>query len=202
MPSLSGWALQPEKHSPRPSRSFLCPRCRAGLCNWPERRPTARANVSMPSVSGWALQLAQGASAEGQIRSFLCPRCRAGLCNYLAVCVDRITDGFYALGVGLGFAMGNAMAAYRPAQFLCPRCRAGLCNASSARRGMHLGVLFLCPRCRAGLCDHSNGGALAAIVGFYALGVGLGFATFGGRRERERDSRTVSMPSVSGWALQ
>ena len=36
-------------------QKFLCPRCRAGLCNTPlgEARPRGWC-VSMPSVSGWA----------------------------------------------------------------------------------------------------------------------------------------------------
>jgi hypothetical protein len=63
---------------------------------------------------------------------------------------------FDALGVGLGFATGSIDQIDLNTQlgFLFPRCRAGLCN-----------VLHLAPPS----APHH--------LGFYALGVGLGFAT-------------------------
>jgi hypothetical protein len=61
--------------------------------------------------------------------------------------------------------------------FLCLRCRAGLCDL---RRSPPHGrpSQFLCPRCRAGLCDDRRPrGADRQGQRFYALGVGLDFAT-------------------------
>src|ERR1039458_443354 len=61
--------------------SFLCPRCRAGLCKLTtaSQVPAAETTVSMPSLSGWALQ---GLAATGALQKY----------------------SFYALVVGLGFA--------------------------------------------------------------------------------------------------
>ena len=84
----------------------------------------------MPSVSGWALRPVIQA-----MRSW-------GL------------EGFYALGIGLGFAT------YRNLHEL-----------------QALGISFLCPRYRAGLCDALYFSIVDRPGGFYALGIGLGFAT-------------------------
>jgi len=113
---------------------------------------------------------------------FLCPRCRAGPCN------GRV------LGTGLA-----------DLQSLCPRCRAGLCNLSDHFQrggenwgfyalGVGLGFAISCPPRRT---TPTSGG-------FYALGVGLGFAiTINVKRLSRREVGVkVSMPSVSGWALQ
>jgi hypothetical protein len=59
----------------------------------------------------------------------------------------------------------------------CPQCRAGLCNCSQSFGGSLTRTTFLCPRCRAGLCN----GAKPVVNG-----PGL----------------SVSMPSMSGRALQ
>jgi hypothetical protein len=80
MPSVSGWALR--RHRQRLLRMpavFLCPRCRAGLCdrvsgsNPPALTflcPRCRAGLcDVFSIEGYSQML------------FLCPRCRAGLCD-------------------------------------------------------------------------------------------------------------------------
>ena len=82
MPSVSGWALRPEvtvKH------------CRD------------RDGVSMPSVSGWALRHYE-VRRRVLVAKFLCPRYRAGLCDALYFSIVDRPGGFYALGIGLGFA--------------------------------------------------------------------------------------------------
>src|ERR1039457_54415 len=82
MPSVLGWALRP-KDSRRgwcDSSGFLCPRYRAGLCDvavLPGR--LLRCRVSMPSISGWALRRSDGDYISSL--KFLCPRYRAGLCD-------------------------------------------------------------------------------------------------------------------------
>ena len=81
----------------------------------------------MPSVSGWALQREAGNVAPWM--------------------------GFYALGVGLGFATPCPRLTAAADAFLCPRCRAGLSNRSKIRWPRKLPTWF------------------------YALGVGLGLAT-------------------------
>ena len=184
MPSMSGWALQRTYGSlPRWRPWFLCPRCGAGLCNprhpqGQECNPSA-AGVSMPSMSGWALQRLSMNRREIDFGLFLCPRCRAVLCNgHVRMASDlhgvvsmpsmsgwalqhtrasRIRlgeSGFYALDVGLGFATW-LMNGETKAQilFLCPRCRAGLCNLMSWLIWLGVDIEFLCPRCRAGLCN-------------------------------------------------
>ena len=62
--------------------SFLCPRCRAGLCNL------------------------MGGNKGGDKKGFLCPRCRAGLCDQKHFVFLPQWIGFYALDVGRGFATG------------------------------------------------------------------------------------------------
>ena len=84
----------------------------------------------------------------------------------------------YALGVGLGFATFAAM------------CKSFAQNCFYA---LDVGLGFATYR-------HRNG--LAAIHRrFYALDVGLGFAT-AVLRLPAPPGNTVSMPSMSGWALQ
>jgi hypothetical protein len=106
-----GFATHRPSSSTRSRKSFLCARCRARLCNAVgfSRLPQ---KVSMPSVSGWALQrrllipMVKAASEE-----FLCPRCRAGLAT-----------------------QGVPAAIRQVSRFLCPRCRAGL--ATDAPEGV------------------------------------------------------------------
>ena len=188
MPSVSGGGLRPPAEQVcdlTVNVKFLCPRCRAGVCDFPVSRPRQVVDLG-----------------------FLCPRCRAGVCDrrwamssssllgtvsmpsvsggglrrQLAPSASRPLErqGFYALGVGRGFATG----------FLCRR-------ASDHPR------LFLCPRCRAGVCDHQlvpHGTPFK--VSFYALGVGRGFATLLPVSTRRPATATVSMPSVSGGGLR
>jgi len=46
------------------------------------------------------------------------------------------------------------------------------------KKGYPTVVVFLCPRYRAGLCNTLTiWRIIAALVGFYALGIGLGFVT-------------------------
>jgi hypothetical protein len=113
----------------------------------------------MPSVSGWALRLPGGIGFE------LRP--------------ERYPDtGFYALGIGLGFAtMSRA-------------------KRSTSARFYALGI---------GLGFATNGSLISSAVhqkGFYALGIGLGFATGVGIVVLWVAHVYVSMPSVSGWALR
>jgi hypothetical protein len=230
MPSLSGWALRPSAFPSAPtcSGSFLCPRCRAGLC-------------------GFATD---DSKMMGASHPFLCPRCRAGLCGEVIFSMSacpitvvsmpslsgwalracrlrfiRLARRFYALVVGLGFAGGIRLPDAHRLEFLCPRCRAGLCGRLSRNPGNRKARMFLCPRCRAGLCGIYLSECplrccfYALVVGlgfagtcyskcrclgrycFYALVVGLGFA---GPRFCLQTSNynPVSMPSLSGWALR
>jgi hypothetical protein len=181
---------------------FLCPRCRAGLCNtrlsdmtrtrsvsmpsmsgWalqPDGCTAARVTttVSMPSMSGWALQRSRSHLLTHPRSAFLCPRCRAGLCN--------ITAGLLALTMGL--------------MFLCPRCRAGLCNATTPDAS-HAIRRFLCPRCRAGLCNRNANGVTPGHKWFLCPRCRAGLCNSWRRSCLWRTSH-VSMPSMSGWALQ
>ena len=155
---------------------------------------------------------------------FLCPRYRAGLCDKLAGLRQQL-NSFYALGIGLAFATALALAhaAPRHRPFLCPRYRAGLCDATSCSSGPAADVSmpsvsgwplrpftpwrrwrsasFLCPRYRAGLCDSGKAPG-EDLFGhcFYALGIGLAFAT--GPHRGPPHGVLVSMPSVSGWPLR
>jgi hypothetical protein len=91
MPSMSGGALQRadggEPAAGDAAGAFLCPRCRAGLCN---HRPAP-------------------ASSSVARCTFLCPRCRAGLCNWRRRSpTPRAATRFYALDVGRGFATARA----------------------------------------------------------------------------------------------
>jgi hypothetical protein len=108
------------------------------------------------------------------------PRCRARFCDAVLL---------------------EALVSKNSNVFLCPRCRAGLCNRVEPAASPLRGVVSI-PRCRAGLCNiYSKPSKEDVDYSFYALGVGLGFATreiFGIGPSDE----SVSMPSVSGWALQ
>ena len=160
MPSMSGWALRLTftiaGYSPHEGR-FLCPRCRAGLCD-------------------------RGKTAEyGAIGLFLCPRCRAGLCDLLPATVLRVLRLFLCPRCRAGLcdipALFSDDEAAEIGAFLCPRCRAGLCDKKNISR-MTLTTKFLCPRCRAGLCDNARSAwEYWEALCFYALDVGLGFAT-------------------------
>jgi len=81
MPSVSGWGLRPRRAAYRgsPPDVFLCPRCRAGVCDdssWLGKRghgflcPRCRAGVCD-----------QCHRDRGRVVLFLCPRCRAGVCD-------------------------------------------------------------------------------------------------------------------------
>jgi hypothetical protein len=83
MPSVSGCALRLRNKEMRDAfgRKFLCPRCRAVLCD-----PEFVIIIGLPTPE-----------------AFLCPRCRAALAARLRSDGCWRT-GFYALGVGLHFA--------------------------------------------------------------------------------------------------
>ena len=158
MPSMSGGALRrisPLKPADARHR-FLCPRCRAGLCDQAVLLSSAdrAARFLCPRCRAGLCDTAPCRTAGSCSDRFLCPRCRAGLCDVPSWYVlrhDRL--GFYALDVGRGFATSSSNGRVRRAQ------------------------PFLCPRCRAGLCDGLDAGVMAQLHGFYALDVGRGFAT-------------------------
>ena len=58
MPSMSGGALRPlERMAMEQLGLFLCPRCRAGLCDYGRAHDVGtQVVVSMPSMSGGALR--------------------------------------------------------------------------------------------------------------------------------------------------
>ena len=114
MPSMSGLGIASYRYGfrvPAVLMRFLCPRCRAGLCDQRLRRRCLHgAQVSMPSMSGWALRQQWVGGHTYQNLGFLCPRCRAGLCDVPGMSQQIVT-----------------------ALFLCPRCRAGLCDGCLPR---------------------------------------------------------------------
>ena len=137
------------------------------------------------------------------LKPVLCPQFRAELCakaRGTAPPYDRCRDlpqpsGFYALGVGLGFATrSTTRPAVLPLTFLCPRFRAGLCDRTTTH-----GKLFL-SRFRAGLRSATCRQSLQAHRWFLLPSVS-GWALRPRRRSRSI-RRRVSMPSVSGWALR
>ncbi len=87
---------------------FLCPRCRAGLCDvkWRFYNPHLAVKFLCPRCRAG---LCDQVSAANDFQvwlygQFLCPRCRAGLCDAIAITGWSGSGfGFYALDVGLGF---------------------------------------------------------------------------------------------------
>ena len=183
MPSVSGETLQHTRYVRVYRGDFVSmPSVSARLCNLTMHGMTLRGTVSMPSVSGEALQHFARSPREHNVQEFLCPRCRARLCNF-GVYLEHARK----VPVSMPSVSGEALQRVFRIEsvtlggqtFLCPRCRARLCN-SSVRRGTE-DVLrwFLCPRCRARLCNNAACPLLLRALGsgFYALGVGRGFAT-------------------------
>src|ERR1039457_818423 len=160
MPSVSGWRLQPRHPGRRrraaqgrfyalgiglafavgPSvlkkygtgKGFLCPRYRAGVCSRAERAEEIRdrERVSMPSVSGWRLQLERTGIVSGD-RAVSMPSVSGWRLQVLArPPSSRSSTCFYALGIGLAFAaLLDATHLTLNDMFLCPRYRAGVCRA-------------------------------------------------------------------------
>ena len=229
MPSVSGWALRLAP-SPviGPGGKFSMP----SVSGWSfattgpvGQRPRRRGFYALGFGLGFATR-SRGTSAAAH--EFLCPRFRAGLCDVDTI-IDVSPDGFYALGVGLGFATVRSGMSWARCQMRVsmPSVSGGLCDdtsrpsdGSTADSGFYaLGVglgfatvriirltcaaaAFLCPRCRAGLCDWSGTCTSRGMsIRFYALGVGLGFAT-SPKLNYFCPCFSVSMPSVSGWALR
>src|ERR1022692_4648825 len=133
--------------------TFLCPRCRAGLCDNRFWRAVGWVNVSMPSMSGGALR------------------------RRILPLEPAATVRFYALDVGRGFATQHLRHREQYAQpFLCPRCRAGLCDNRFWRAVGWVNVSM--PSMSGGaLRRRILPLEPAATVRFYALDVGRGFAT-------------------------
>ena len=231
MPSMSGGALRHRPHLVSPCArnprfyaldvgrgfatracicrrsllGFLCPRCRAGLCD-ADRVGSARdaTAVSMPSMSGGALRplVATGASwsqdrrfyALDVGRGFATTPARRLASSVLAVSMPSMSGGALRpqdasskrhrddRAVSMPSMSGGALrpgttvvAELHGRTFLCPRCRAGLCDDFASGSDL-VPASFLCPRCRAGLCDWSVTCAAALTA--------------------------VSMPSMSGGALR
>ena len=135
--------------------------------------------VSMPSVSGRALQVAEGFEVKAIVFGFLCPGIGLGFASSFGTTARPWHFGFYALGVGLGFAREHGVyITYAQHQsFYALGVGLGFARAASSERVLCPG--FLCPRCRAGLCKPTR-----------LLPKPL------------QRPQQVSMPSVSGWALQ
>jgi hypothetical protein len=91
----------------------------------------------------------------------------------------------------------------RHSSFLCPRCRAGLCDAHADPTGLGSVAITCFYALDVGLGFATELAALPGWnpMGFYALDVGLGFATCA-VGDRDDGRRRVSMPSMSGWALR
>ena len=110
---------------------FLCPRCRAGLCDRDaQRRHAQTRRVSMPSMSGGALRRLADQRLE-----------------------QPKPSGFYALDVGRGFATAtrSSVPAHFPSVSM-PSMSGGFATPEAQRRlGVRSGVSM--PSCRAGLCD-------------------------------------------------
>ena len=127
----------------------------------------------MPSVSGWALRhrLVQTSS-------------------HLRVFVSMPSVSGWALRL-----MSAATFDSNRRMFLCPRYRAGLCDVTIAHTYNNpILASFLCPRYRAGLCDCTSTwtSSLSGSAGsFYALGIGLGFATYSPSERFEQDAQIV-----------
>jgi hypothetical protein len=146
MPSMSGWALR--RYSLRISWTraceFLCPRCRAGLCDSGNARPPRgcwRCFYALDVGLGFATRSPMVTSLLET--RFLCPRCRAGLCDGCAMrvvvtcsfahrCADRQAN-VVAEGCNLPGICGDGplTSAFSPRQ---PRCywlvRAQCCTGS------------------------------------------------------------------------
>src|SRR5579863_2111722 len=86
------------------SLRFLCPRCRAGLCDSFATKWSTHYKgwVSMPSMSGVVLRRAIHWWVFDVWQAILCPRCRAGLFEESERLIERACRWL----------------------FLCPRCRA------------------------------------------------------------------------------
>src|SRR5271166_5018843 len=132
---------------------------------------------------GFATQASKGFPIPfGSEITFLCSRYRAGLCDSTSSPLSTLACGFYVLGIGLGFATTGSWPSTSCSR---PRCFYAL--------GIGLGFA-------------TDGSCVLAVHGdptggFYALGIGLSFATDGPNGQGVLP-RAVSMPSVSGWALQ
>ena len=176
MPSMSGGALRPGASAmgkPR-HRQFLCPRCRAGLCNGGLVGQVYRSTFLCPRCRAGLCDVVRLARS---LRMFLCPRCRAGLCDN-RMSTSHCASGFYALDVGRGFATSSTAVAGREHDgFYALDVGRGFATTTSTH-ATHWHAAFLCPRCRAGLCDCETFRRNACThVCFYALDVGRGFAT-------------------------
>src|ERR1035441_5583489 len=143
----------------------------------------------MPSVSGWALRPTAMKWPCPTQASFLCPHIGLGFATRLGFEYLGRHASFYALDIGLGFATHRRRVRRglrRPnlrAEGAAGHCfyalDIGLGFATAVPFELHSGgrVTFLCPRYRAGLCDPEYYGLMAQCV-------------------------SVSMPSISGWALR
>ena len=160
----------------------------------------------MPSVSGWALRPPSTPTHICSWHCFYALGFGLGFATDSGSgSASPATGRFYALGFGLGFATAaiTILPHLLNRRFLCPRFQAGLCDAGfkgipdPVRVGDHVSMpsvsgwalrqhttyhaypwsLFLYPRFRAGLCDSTSSPLSTLACGFYALGIGLGFAT-------------------------
>src|ERR1035441_3126396 len=154
IPSVSGRRSQRRPPRPQESSKFLCSSFRAAARRWVSKGRSRGIRVSMPSVSGRRLQI----RAPGYRN-------------------DRGLRRFYALGIGLAFAVGlPAISSLLEGTFLCPRYRAGVCRRGDVLGQSWEGLPFLCPRYRAGVCSWSRSLRSPNTTRFYALGIGLAFA--------------------------
>ncbi len=158
MPSVSGWGLRPP-HSAGYDYfwiGFLCPRCRAGVCDHGEQLIEVRPPTCFYALGvglGFATIVVGSASAA---TGFYALGVGLGFATNV-IAIGAVLFCFYALGVGLGFAtvgLGIGIPTYSAYRFLCPRCRAGVCD-TGAPATPRCRRRFLCPRCRAGVCDYT-----------------------------------------------
>ena len=165
-----------------PASLFLCPRCRAGLCRGHRRRNARRCQdvrVSMPSVSGWALQQMPDPDhcLCRRTVAFLCPRYRARRCDTNDYEVWIWSYWFYSLSVGLGVTTDNAPRMYVQAFLsLCPRCRSERLRLPRKHwpSSQGIGIWFLCPSLGLGLRrPWSDSSTRAGTTCIYAPDVGL-----------------------------
>jgi hypothetical protein len=119
---------------------FLCPRCRAGLCNLcftpsvrlaPFLCPRCRAGLCDGSIFAIPVSFL-----------FLYPRCRAGLCDPRSTTQSTATSlSFYALDVGRGFAtLACNQRAQRRAEVSMPSMSGGALRRMPSQGTCDLGV--------------------------------------------------------------
>ena len=139
---------------------FQSPICRGRRCNWATRAPGLyRPGVSVPYLSGQALQSASGGSWSTRTPSFSPLFVGAGVAIAVPTHVRQHRFGFSPLFVGAGVAMLRQRKHGLPAVwFQSPICRGRRCNHRLTTHTSVATSWFQSPICRGRRCNGTKRG--------------------------------------------